>query len=62
MKDNQPTKTDVLIHRLMLMAESGGMITKDRQRTLFEAAGRMRDLNEAVMILENTGGEADEER
>ena len=61
MKDNQPTKTDVLIHRLVLMAEAGGMITKDRKHTILEAAGRMHDLDEAVRILENTGGDTDEE-
>ena len=61
MKDNQPTKTDVLVHRLMLMAESGGMITKDRRRTIIEASGRLQELDEAVRILAD-GGESDEER
>ena len=56
----EPTKTEVLIHRLRLMAESGGMITKDRRRTIMEAAGRMSELDEAVKIMYNyDGGEDD---
>ena len=60
MKENQPTKTDVLVHRLMLMAESGGMITRDRRRTIIEASGRLQELDEAVKILSD-GGENNEE-
>lgn len=47
----QPTNTETLAHRLYLMAESGGMITKDRRRTIMEAAGRLSELDEAVQIL-----------
>ena len=61
MKETQPTKTDVLAHRLTLMAESGGLITKDRKRTITEAAGRLRELDEAVRILTD-GGDNDEKR
>lgn len=61
MKETQQTKTDVLAHRLTLMAESGGLITKDRKRTIIEAAGRLRELDEAVRILTD-GGDNDEER
>lgn len=61
MKETQPTKTDVLAHRLTLMAESGGLITKDRKRTIIEAAGRLRELDEAVRILTD-GGDNDEKR
>ena len=61
MKETQPTKTDVLAHRLTLMAESGGMITKDRKRTIIEASGRLRELDEAVRILTD-GGDNDEKR
>lgn len=61
MKETQPTKTDVLAHRLSLMAESGGLITKDRKRTIIEAAGRLRELDEAVRILTD-GGDNDEKR
>ena len=49
--DIQPTKTETLIHRLNLMAEAGGMITKDRRRTIMEAAGRLSELDEAMRIL-----------
>ena len=59
-KDIQPTKTFVLIHRLNLMADAGGMITKDRRRTIMEAAGRLSELAEAIRILQEHGGEADE--
>ena len=68
--DIQPTKTETLIHRLNLMADAGGMITKDRRRTIMEAAGRLSELDEAIRILMDnqdtddgfpiTGGEADE--
>lgn len=61
MKETQPTKTDVLAHRLTLMAESGGLITKDRKRTIIESAGRLRELDEAVRILTD-GGDNDEKR
>ena len=61
MKETQPTKTDVLAHRLTLMAESGGLITKDRKRTIIEASGRLRELDEAVRILTD-GGDNDEKR
>lgn len=60
MKPIQPTKTEVLAHRLTLMAESGGVITRDRKRTIQESADRLRELEEAVKILTNTGGDANE--
>lgn len=60
-KDIQPTKTFVLIHRLNLMADAGGMITKDRRRTIMEAAGRLSELDEAVRILQEHGGDKHEE-
>ena len=57
----EPTKTETLVHRLRLMADSGGMISKDRRRTIMEAAGRLSELDEAVKILREQGGVADEE-
>ena len=59
--DIQPTKTETLIHRLNLMAESGGMITKDRRRTIMEAAGRLSEIDEAIRILQEHGGDTHEE-
>jgi len=53
----QPTPTDKLIYRLDLMAESGGMITRDRKYTIMEAAGRLRELYEANRILTEHGGD-----
>lgn len=58
-----PTKTEVLIHRLRLMSESGGLITKDRRRTIMEAAGRLSELDEAMKIIKEqaeAGGGTDE--
>ena len=57
----EPTKTETLIHRLRLMAEAGGMITRARRRTIMEAAGRLSELDEAMKILTEHGGEANEE-
>ena len=62
MNEIQPTRTDVLVRRLNLMAETGGLLSRDRIKTVREAAGRLRELDEAVRILkgeerkEVTGG------
>ena len=44
MKVGSPTSTNTLIHRLRLMADAGGVLTKDRIRTLIEAADRMDEM------------------
>ena len=41
LKVGNPTRTDELIRRLRLMASAGGMLTRDRLRTLSEAADRL---------------------
>ena len=46
-----PTPTDKLIHRLRLMADAGGMITRDRLRTIIESADRMETLNDQISVL-----------
>lgn len=58
----QPVPTDKLIHKLRLMADAGGMLTRDRVRTVIEAADRLEELDERVAIMEegNRGGDADE--
>ena len=57
-----PMKTSEILRRLDIMAESGGMLTKDRVRTVREAAARIRELDEAVNILKShNGGDANEE-
>ena len=61
MKDFQPMKTSEILRRLDIMAESGGMITKDRKRAIMEASARIRELEEALSILRNTGGDGHEE-
>lgn len=54
-------KTSEILHRLDIMSEAGGMLTKDRLRTVREAAARIRELDEAVNILKShNGGDADE--
>ena len=50
-KLGNPTPTDKLIHRLRLMADAGGMLTRDRLRTVIEAADRLEDLDERVAIM-----------
>ena len=61
MKDFQPMRTSEILRRLDIMAESGGMLTKDRVRAIREAAARIRELTEAVDILQHTGGDVHEE-
>lgn len=59
----QRTPTETLIHRLRLMADAGGVLTRDRKRTIIESADRLTELDEYrenLMTL-NTGGDADEE-
>jgi len=59
-----PTPTNKLIYRLRLMASAGGMLTRDRLRTISEAADRLEDYDERIAIMLDgnnlTGGDADE--
>ena len=62
MSDFQPMKTSEILRRLDIMAESGGMLTKDRIRAIREAAARIRDLDEALRIMrDQNGGDMNEE-
>lgn len=58
--------TDKLISRLRLMASAGGMLTRDRLRTVAEAADRLEEYDERIAIMEEgnnlIGGEDNEER
>ena len=60
-----PTPTDVIIHRLRLMAGAGGNLSRDRTKTLLEAADRLEELDERVAIMMEGnklhGGDASEE-
>lgn len=47
----QRTPTDKLIHRLRLMADAGGVLTRDRIRIIIESADRMEELDERVAIM-----------
>ena len=46
-----PTPTAKLIHYLRLMADSGGVLTRNRIRTLIESADRLEDLDERIAIM-----------
>lgn len=47
----QPTPTSKLIHKLRLIADAGGMLTRDRIRVIIESADRMEDLDERISIM-----------
>lgn len=47
----QPTPTNTLIRRLRLMADTGGMLSRDRIRTISESADRLEELDERVAIM-----------
>ena len=60
-----PIPTDKLIYRLRLMAGAGGMLTRDRLKTITQAADRLEDYDEriAIMLEGNNitpGGDANE--
>lgn len=58
MNNITPMKTPEILRRLDIMAEAGGMLTKDRIRTVREAAARIREQEEAINILrESQGGD-----
>ena len=50
-KLGQRTPINTLIHRLRLMADVGGVLTRDRVRTIIEAADRLEELDERVAIM-----------
>lgn len=47
----QPTPVATLVHKLRLMADSGGMLTRDRVRVIIESADRLEELDERVAII-----------
>lgn len=57
----QKKKPDIptlqLIRRLRLMADAGGMLTKDRIEVVNQAADRIERLDERVAIMEEGRGE-----
>jgi len=55
----QRTPTEKLIHRLRLMADAGGVLTRDRIRTVIESADRLEELDDAH---HESGGEENEKR
>lgn len=61
----QRTPTETLSHRLRLMADAGGVLTRDRKRTCIEAADRLDEYMWAHPDLSttqhDTGGDTHEE-
>lgn len=57
----QPIPVDKLIYRLRLMADAGGVLTRDRIRTVIEAADRLEELDERVAIMSETENGGDPE-
>lgn len=51
---SQPTSTDKLIHKLRLMADAGGVLTRDRIRVIIESADRLEELDERIAIMSET--------
>ena len=51
------TPTDTLVNRLRLMADSGGMLTRDRIRTVIEAADRLQEYYEIILSQSHDGGD-----
>ena len=54
----QPLKPDQIVHRLRLMAESGGMITRDRRNVIIEAADMIELMDERIAIMSECKPEA----
>ena len=50
-KLGQRTPTKTLIHRMRLMADAGGVLTRDRIRTIVESADRLEELFEKIAML-----------
>lgn len=56
----QRTPTDTLIHHLRLMADAGGMLTRNRLKDIIEAADRLEELDERVAIMSECEVKSDE--
>lgn len=56
----QRTPTSTLVHKLRLMADAGGVLTRDRIRVVIESADRLEDLDERIAIMSehSHGGES----
>lgn len=50
MPKGTPTPTHTIVHRLRIMADAGGMLTRDRIATVIDAADRLEFLDERVAI------------
>ena len=52
-----PTPVNKLIYRLRLMAGAGGMLTRDRIKTVMEAADRLEEFDERIAIMMESASE-----
>ena len=52
-----PTPVNKLIYRLRLMAGAGGMLTRDRIKTVMEAADRLEEFDERIAIMTESASE-----
>ena len=59
-KPGNPVPVNVLIRRLRLMADAGGMLTRDRIRTVRDAADQLEQLDERVAIMSECEVKRDE--
>ena len=55
------TPTNTLIRHLRLMADAGGMLTRNRLKDIIEAADRLEELDERVAIMSECEVKHDEE-
>lgn len=51
------TPTDKLVHKLRLMADAGGMLTRDRIRVIIESADRLEASEESYCMFNQTCSE-----
>lgn len=57
----QRTPTTTIIRHLRIMADAGGMLTRNRLKDINEAANRLEELDERVAIMSECEVKHDEE-
>lgn len=57
----QRTPTTTIIRHLRIMADAGGMLTRNRLKDIIEAADRLEELDERVAIMSECEVKHDEE-
>ena len=56
----QRTPTTTIIRHLRIMADAGGMLTRNRLKDIIEAADRLEELDERVAIMSECEVKSDE--